>query len=45
MELKNIKEIVTICTYTIYMLVDSYVKIKSTNSKNHPKAKTGGKKK
>lgn len=46
MELMTIKEIAIICvifTYAISMLVDSYVKVKSTKSKNHPKAKKGGK--
>lgn len=48
MELKTIREIAIICvifTYAISMLVDSYVKVKTTNSKNHPNATKGGKKK
>lgn len=48
MELMTIKEIATICvifTYAISMLVDSYVKVKSTKSKNHPKSRKGGNKK
>lgn len=46
MEIKIIQEIAIICvifTYAISMLVDSYVKVKSTKSKNHPKANKGGK--
>ncbi|MCR8744382.1 hypothetical protein [Romboutsia lituseburensis] len=48
MELKTISEIAVICATfasAISMLVDSYVKIKSTQSKNHPKANKGGKRK
>ena len=45
MKLQIIKEIATIFaifTYAISMLADSYLKIKSVQSKNHPKAKKGG---
>lgn len=48
MELTKIKEIAIVCvifTYAISMLVDSYVKIKSTKSKNHPKGRKGGRNK
>ena len=47
MELQTIKEIAiifVIITYAISMLADSYFKIKSVQSKNHPKAKKGGRK-
>ena len=44
MELQTIREIAiifAILTYAISMLADSYFKIKSAQSKNHPKAKKG----
>ena len=47
MELKILKEIAiifVIFTYAISLLADSYSKIKSAQSKNHPKAKKGGRK-
>ena len=48
MELQTIKEIAiifVIFTYAISLLADSYSKIKSAQSKNHPKANKGGKRK
>lgn len=48
MKLQAIKEIAiifVIITYAISLLADSYFKIKSAQSKNHPKAKKGGRRK